>query len=129
MIYRILADLVLVSHFAFVLFAVLGGLLVLRWRHVLWSHLIALAWGVYVQLANRTCPLTPLEKYFRRMGGEAGYEGGFIEHHLSLILYPEHLTVELRVALGVMLLAVNLLVYTWLILRWRKGARFREAVR
>ena len=129
MIHRLLADLVLSAHLFFVLFAVLGGLLILRWRHALWPHLAALAWGVYVQFGNRRCPLTPLENYFRRMGGEAGYEGGFIEHYVSLILYPEHLTLTNRVSLGLLLLAVNLLVYSYLILDWRKAARLRGGIR
>jgi hypothetical protein len=89
MTYRVLADLTLVAHVAFVVFAALGGLLVLRWRRAVWPHAAALAWGVVVQLANWTCPLTPLENYFRRAGGEAGYEGGFIEHYLRAILYEK----------------------------------------
>ena len=122
MIYRALADLVLVTHLAFAAFTVLGGLLVLRRRSLLWLHLAAVLWGVVIQWANWTCPLTPLESYLREAGGEGGYRGGFVEHYVSMILYPENLTVELRYLLGVVLIAVNLLVYGYLFLRKRRAS-------
>ncbi|HSK71897.1 MAG TPA: DUF2784 domain-containing protein [Pyrinomonadaceae bacterium] len=111
MIYRFLADLVLSAHFLFALFTVLGGLLVLRWRKLMWLHLACVFWGVLIQWANWTCPLTPLENYLREMGGESGYDGGFIEYYVSLILYPEYLTIELRYLLGILLIIVNLFIY------------------
>ncbi|HEX6182460.1 MAG TPA: DUF2784 domain-containing protein [Pyrinomonadaceae bacterium] len=113
MLYRALADTVLVAHFAFVLFAVLGGLLALRWHRAVWLHVPALAWGLLVQLANWECPLTPLENYFRRLGGEAGYAGGFVEHYVSAILYPEHITHAFRFVLGLFLLVINLVAYSF----------------
>ena len=122
MIYRVLADLILVTHFAFAIFTVLGGLLVLRWRSLWWVHLASVFWGVLIQWANWTCPLTPLERYLREMGGEGGYRGGFIEHYVSMILYPENLTIELRYVLGIVLIAVNLMVYGYMFLRkWREA--------
>lgn len=129
MAFRILAVHVLVAHFAFVLYALAGGLLALRWRRAVWPHLAALAWGVVVQLANWTCPLTPLENYFRRAGGEAGYEGGFVEYYVRAILYPEGVTHELRVALGLLLLVANLLVYSYIIFRRHKAASFQRTVK
>ena len=122
MIYRALADLILVAHLTFAVFTVLGGLLVLRWRPLLWPHLISVAWGVVIQWANRTCPLTPLESYLREMGGESGYRGGFVEHYVSMILYPDNLTIELRYLLGGILVAVNLAVYGYMFLRKRRVA-------
>jgi hypothetical protein len=121
MIYRVLADLILVTHFAFAVFTVLGGLLVLRWRPVLWAHLASLLWGVVIQWANWTCPLTPLENRLREAGGQAGYGGGFVEHYVSTVLYPESLTVELRYLLGAALIAVNIVVYGYAFLRWRRA--------
>ena len=123
MIYRALADLVLVTHLAFAVFTVLGGLLVLRRRSLLWPHLAAVLWGVVIQWANWTCPLTPLESRLREAGGEAGYEGGFVEYYVSMILYPESLTVELRYLLGLLLIAVNLAVYGYVFSRRRRSAR------
>ncbi|MFQ6757942.1 MAG: DUF2784 domain-containing protein [Deltaproteobacteria bacterium] len=114
MIYRIAADCVLLLHLAFTLFAVLGGLLVLRRPSLLWLHLGAVFWGVAIELADWICPLTPLENFLRERGGEAGYAGGFIEHYIGLILYPENLTIALRYLLGLGLVAVNLLIYGYI---------------
>ena len=112
--YSWLADLVLGIHLAFVLFVVLGGLLVLRRPRLGWIHAPAAAWGVLTEFANIICPLTPLETDLRRRAGEAGYRGGFIEHYLSRLLYPADLTRSLQIALGTFALAVNLAVYGWI---------------
>ena len=111
MAYRILADLVVIVHVAFVLFVVLGGLLVWRWRPIIWAHLPAAIWGVLIEFAGWMCPLTPLENWLRQRGQEAGYTGGFVDHYLIATLYPEQLTRELQMVLGVAVLAVNSLVY------------------
>ena len=128
MTYRVLADIVLVTHFAFAVLAVLGGLLVLRWRPLLWAHLASLVWAVVIQWANWTCPLTPLESRLREAGGDAGYRGGFIEYYVSTVLYPEGTTVELRYLLGAALLAVNLLVYGFIFSRRRRVACGRRSL-
>lgn len=120
MIYRIGADAILLLHFAFTLFAVLGGLLVLRRPSLLLVHLIAVLWGVVIEWADWICPLTPLENALRIRGGEAGYAGGFIEHYVSLVLYPENLTIELRYLLGMGLVAVNLIIYGYIFLVRRR---------
>lgn len=117
MTYRLLADLVLALHFAFVAFALFGGLLVLRRPRIAWLHVPTLIWGVTVQWADWICPLTPLENHFRHLGGEAGFGDSFIEHYVMTLLYPDHLTMELRYVLGAVLLAVNAAVYLRLILR------------
>lgn len=115
--YHLLADLVLVLHLGFVVFAGFGGLLVLRWPRMLWLHVPALLWGMVVQWADLICPLTPLENNLRLRAGEAVIGGGFIERFVSDILYPEHLPLELRYVLGFMLLAVNVAVYAYVIRR------------
>ncbi|MBU2537313.1 MAG: DUF2784 domain-containing protein [Proteobacteria bacterium] len=120
MIYRIGADAILLLHLAFTLFTVLGGLLVLRRPSLLWVHLIAVLWGVVIEWADWICPLTPLENALRVRGGEAGYSGGFIEHYVSLVLYPENLTIELRYLLGMGLVAVNLIIYGYIFLMRRR---------
>jgi len=121
MVYRILAELVLVIHFCFVLFVVLGGLLALRWRRVVWLHLPAFTWGVLVQCFSWACPLTPLENWFRRAGGESGYSGGFVEHYISAILYAD-ISREFQMMLGLLLVGVNVLVYAWVLTRRRRKA-------
>ncbi len=113
---RILADLIVIVHFAFVLFMVLGGLLVRRWRWVMWLHLPAVAWGVVVEWTGRTCPLTPLENWLRHLGEEASYTGGFIEQYVTAMLYPEGLTRETQRLFGVVALAVNGAIYRYIFL-------------
>jgi hypothetical protein len=119
--YLALADAVLVVHLAFILFAVLGGLLVLRHPRFIWLHLPAAAWGVLIEFAGWICPLTPLENSLRAQGGERGYSGGFIDHYLGALIYPEGLTRELQWLLGAFVLAVNAAIYLQLWRRWPKA--------
>lgn len=123
MTWRLLADAVLVIHFAFIVLVVFGGLLVAWRRRLAWLHLPALAWGIWVQFTGRICPLTPLENQLRRLGGEAGYSGGFIEHYLLATIYPDGLTRSLQLGLGVALIVFNLLAYAWAFRRQRRHAR------
>ena len=120
MLYRVLADAVLVFHLAFVAFAVAGGLLALRWRWVPLVHLPVLAWAAFVEFSGGICPLTPLENGLRAAGGAAGYTGGFVEHYLLPLLYPAELTRTLQFVLGGGLLAFNAAVYFLLWLRRRR---------
>lgn len=119
LVYRLLADAVVVSHFAFVVFVILGGLLALRWPKSAWIHVPAALWGGVIELAGWVCPLTPLEVRLRILGGQAGYEGGFVEHYLIPILYPRELTRDLQMGLGVAVILLNLTVYMVVWRRWR----------
>ena len=120
MIYRALADLVLVVHLAFVLFVVMGGLLVLRWPWVAVVHIPAAIWGVFIEYTGGICPLTPLENSFRQSGGGTGYSGGFIEHYIYPVLYPAGLTRGTQIALGSLALLVNLAAYGLVIARIKR---------
>jgi hypothetical protein len=62
---RLIADVIVVVHLAFVAFVVAGGLLLLRWPGLAWLHLPAAAWGAYAEFTATICPLTPLENRFR----------------------------------------------------------------
>jgi hypothetical protein len=117
MLYRLLADLVVLLHSGFVLFVVLGGLLALRWPRAAWAHLPAALWGAGIEFAAGICPLTPLENHLRRLGGEAGYTGGFVEHYVLPILYPDGLTRGVQLALGTFVLVLNIVVY---VIVWRR---------
>jgi hypothetical protein len=121
--YRILADFVVGLHLLFVVFVVAGGLLVLRWRRLAWVHVPAAAWGALIEFAGWVCPLTPLELALRSAAGESGYPGGFIEHYMLPVLYPGALTRGIQIGLGVLVLALNLLVYGYLIRTRRRGDR------
>ena len=122
MLHRGLADAVLVIHLAFVLFVVLGGLLVLRWPRLAWIHVPVALYGAAIEFIGFICPLTPLENSLRRQGGEAGYEGGFLEHYVTAALYPSGLTREIQIALGIALLVLNAVVY-WNVFKRRAHAR------
>ena len=87
--YRLLADAVLIIHLGFIAFVVLGGLLVLRWPRLAWLHLPTVAWGAWIEFTGSICPLTPLEIGLRARGGETAYRGGFIEHYVTALIYPE----------------------------------------
>jgi hypothetical protein len=115
--YRLLADLVLVAHAVFVVFVVLGGFAVLRWPRLVWLHLPAAIWGAGIEFVGGICPLTPLENHWRRLAGEQGYGVGFVEHYLLAALYPEGLTRGVQIALGLLVIAVNLAIYACI---WRR---------
>jgi hypothetical protein len=117
---QLLADLVVLIHLAFVLFVVFGGLLILRRRRIAWLHVPAFVWAAAIEFGGWICPLTPLENRLREMSGEAGYAGGFVERYLVPILYPEELTREIQIALGIAVLLINLAIYGFL-LRRRKA--------
>src|SRR4051812_14378737 len=128
MLYRLGADSVLVIHLLFIVFTVLGGLLVLRWHWVAWLHLPAAAWGVIVQVVvGGRCPLTPLENYLRERGHEPGIGDSFIDHYLTSLIYVDDPPVWFHVALGIFVLAVNVTVYTILIRRLLRSRKARVA--
>ncbi|HEY0875004.1 MAG TPA: DUF2784 domain-containing protein [Vicinamibacterales bacterium] len=118
--YSVLADAVLVLHFLFVLFVVLGGLLAVRWRWIVWAHIPAALWGVAIEFGGWICPLTPLENRLRALAGEPTYHGDFIARYLMPVIYPEGLTRETQVTLGFAALILNLLVYAIVLRRWRR---------
>jgi hypothetical protein len=114
MAYRLLTDLTIAVHFSFLLFVVFGSLAARRRRWLLFPHLMAVAWGVYVEVTpGLVCPLTPLENAFAMRAGGAGYEGSFIEHYLVPIIYPEGLTRLAQWVLASALVVINACVYMW----------------
>ena len=122
------ADAVMAVHFLFIAFALLGSLLVLWKRWILWLHLPALAWGAWIEATGRLCPLTPLENHFRALAGQTTYGEGFITHYLSPLIYPVGLTRNAQFVILGILVAVNLLGYGWVVARHRRSRR-RDANR
>ena len=123
--YGNLATLVVLGHFAFILFVMLGGLAVLRWPGAAWLHLPCFLWGGGVIATGGICPLTPLEHDLRRAAGGSPYAGSFIDHYIVSIVYPAGLTRGIQIALAIGLVLLNVAIYVWVL---RRRSAEREAV-
>ena len=119
MLYGILADIVVWIHLGFVLFSVLGALLVVWWRWVLWLHLPAVFWAVWIEMTGKTCPLTPLENWLRNQAGQGGYRGDFVENYLMSVLYPVGLTRNWQIMLALFVIIINSALYGYILFRDR----------
>ncbi|MFJ9989935.1 DUF2784 domain-containing protein [Pseudomonas putida] len=122
MLYRLSADALVLLHLAFILLVLFGGLLVLRWRRALLLHLPALAWGLAVECLHLQCPLTDWENHMRLAAGQAGYQGGFVEHYVWPLIYPAGLTPQVQVMLGLIVLLLNLGIYGYMLWRARRAS-------
>jgi hypothetical protein len=118
--WSLLSDAVIALHLAFTAFVVLGGFLAWRWRDAVFAHLPALAWGCWIELSGRICPLTPLENRLRALAGESGYTGGFIEHYIVPVIYPPALTRHTQWLLVGLLAAINIVAYAGVFVRRRR---------
>ncbi len=115
MLYRLVADGLVLFHLTFILFVLLGGLLALKWPRIMWLHLPAVAWGIAVEVLHLPCPLTRWENLFRHLAGQDGYGGGFIEHYILTLIYPAGLTANIQLLLGTVVILINAVVYARLI--------------
>jgi len=121
--YSFLADIVVLLHLFFVVFALLGGILVLWKSTIAWLHVPAVFWAAGIEFLGWVCPLTPLENFLRNRGGGVGYESGFVEHYIMPILYPVSLTREVQIGLGFVVVFVNIGIY---ILVWYRKQKCQE---
>lgn len=117
---QLAGDLVVLLHLLFIAFVILGGLLVLRWPRLAGLHIPAALWGALIELQGWTCPLTPLEYHLRRSGAHLSQQGGFINHYLMPLVYPPGLTRRGQIALGLLVVAVNITIYGLVLLRKRR---------
>jgi hypothetical protein len=127
--YALAADAVMLFHFCFIAFALLGSFLVLRWFALIWAHGAALAWGIWIEASGRICPLTPLENHFRQLAGQAAYGEGFITHYLGPVIYPAGLTRHTQFLILGILVAVNAAGYALVFRRRRRAARSSTSAR
>lgn len=123
---QLFADLVLVLHFAFISFVAAGALLLLKWPRVIYLHIPAIIWGILIEAKGWICPLTPLEQWLRLQAGQSGFKTGFIEYYLLPIIYPSGLTRNIQIGLALLVFFINLLIYSWLILRYKRSAAHKS---
>ena len=109
--YEFFANLTLITHFIFILFVIFGGLIFFIFSKVIYIHLPALIWGIYIEFTNSICPLTYLENWFLYLGGQTTYSGNFINKYLYKIIYPQGLSTDIQIYLGIILIVFNILVY------------------
>ena len=111
MIYRALARAVAAVHVTFVLFVVVGSLLVLRWPGLMWVHLLSVLWAGATLAFDLGCPLTPWEKSLWRRGGREPYAEGFLQHHILRTLTSNTNSRRDHVVLGIGVVVLNTVVY------------------
>jgi hypothetical protein len=117
--YSLAADAVLVLHLGFVLFVGLGGLLALRWPRIAWIHIPSAVWGAAIEFAGWICPLTPIENDLRARAGESPYTGDFVARYLLPVIYPEGLTRDAQIVLGLGVVLLNTAIYVVVFRRHR----------
>ena len=118
--YELFANLTLIAHLIFILFVIFGGLLFFIFSKVFYIHLPALLWGIYIELTNSVCPLTYLENWFLNKGDLATYSNGFINNYLYPIIYPEGLTNNIQIYLGITLIVINILIYGFILKNFQR---------
>ena len=118
--YELAADLTLIVHFAFIIFVVFGGLLFFVITKIIYVHVPALIWGIYIELTHSICPLTHLENWFLQKANLSTYSEGFIQNYLLPIVYPKNLTEDLQTYIAIVLIASNTLIYGMIISRLKK---------
>ena len=111
MIYHTLASLVVVIHLSFVIFVVLGAVLTLWRRWIVWLHFPALLWAIWIEFSGGICPLTPLENWLRIQEGQGGYEGDFVATYLLPVLYHAGLTRNVQLLLAITVIVINVAIY------------------
>ena len=121
--YTVAADVLVIAHLAFIMFVMLGGLLLLKWPRLIYLHLPAVAWGTLVELRGWLCPLTPLEQHYRTLAGETGYSDSFVQHYLLPLIYPAGLTRDVQTLLAMCVITINLVIYAVMYVKYQRNSR------
>lgn len=119
-LYNVAADFIVLLHFSFIVFVLIGGLLVFKWRWLIWVHLPAAIWGALIVIVGWICPLTPIENMLRQAGGSEVYLTGFIQHYIEPVIYPSDLKPEIFIAMGIFVIVVNVIVYTIIFIKCKR---------
>ena len=119
--YRILAEVVMVTHLVFLGYLTFGGFLAWRWPWSFWPHLLVASWGIIAVTIGVECPLTYAEDRLRELAGQPGLPTGFIDHYIEGVIYPEHYTIGIRWLMAAMV-AIS---WTGLVIRRRRPNRHR----
>jgi hypothetical protein len=122
MVYKLLADFVLLLHFAFIIFVIFGGLLALKDVKWAWLHIPAAVWGVLVEFAGWICPLTPLENWLCSRAGAGTYQESFIAHYLLPLIYPTEFSRNVQIILGAGVVLISLLIYSLVLYKRARGS-------
>ena len=109
--YEIAVNLVLIIHFAFILFVVFGALFFFASAKIIFIHIPTLIWGSYIMFTHSACPLTHLENWLLHKANLATYSEGFIQHYIIPIVYPIGLSKDLQIYLGITLIVLNIIIY------------------
>ena len=118
--YELAANLALIVHFAFIIFVVLGALLFFVSTKIIYVHVPALIWGIYIELTHSACPLTYLENWFLQKANLSAYSEGFIQNYLVSIVYPTNLTKDLQIYFVIVLIIINMIIYGFVISKLNK---------
>lgn len=119
-VYSLLADVTMILHLLFIVFALFGAFLIVRRRWLIWLHLPAALWAMGIEFAGGICPLTPLENWLRLQGGAAVYTETFVQHYIGALIYPGGLTPAIQLGLGVAVIAINVAIYAWVLVQSRR---------
>ena len=122
--YELAGDLTLIVHFVFIIFVVFGALLFFVSTKIIYVHVPALIWGIYIELTHSVCPLTYLENWFLQKANLTTYSEGFIQNYLLPIVYPKNLTEDLQTYLAIVLIVTNIIVYRLIINKPKKNNNF-----
>jgi len=117
--YELAADLTLIVHFAFIIFVVFGVLLFIVSTKIIYVHVPALIWGIYLEFTHSVCPLTYLENWFLLKANLTTYSEGFIQNYLVPIVYPKNLTDDLQIYFAIVIVVTNLIIYGLIIYKTR----------
>ena len=113
--YELAANLILILHFLFIIFVVFGALFFFVSAKTIYFHFPSFLWGIYIELTHSICPLTYLENWFLQKASLTNYSEGFIQYYLIPFVYPENLSDNLQISLGISLILLNSIIYGFII--------------